>query len=121
MGGLLGAATPSAEVTALLGVDSGSYTWVAAAVGANNSAGYQLATQDPVLAVGGFNGTDPSPTLAQFKQYVADHRIHYFIGGSNLGRMGGGGSGDAQQIANWVAETFTSTTIGGTTLYDLTT
>ena len=28
----------------------------------------QLATGEPVMAIGGFNGTDPSPTLAQFQQ-----------------------------------------------------
>ena len=47
--------------------DASSYTWVAAAVGANNAAGYQLATQLPVMPLGGFNGSDPSPTLAQFQ------------------------------------------------------
>ena len=50
------------------------YTWVAAAVGSNNAAGYQLATGAPVMAVGGFNGTDPAPTLAQFQADVADRR-----------------------------------------------
>ena len=46
------------------------YTWVAATVGSNNASGYQLATGDPVMAIGGFNGSDPSPTLAQFQQLV---------------------------------------------------
>ena len=53
----------------------------AAAVGANNAAGYQLASQQPVMAIGGFNGSDPSPTLAQFQQYVADGQVHWFIDG----------------------------------------
>ena len=39
------------------------------------------AAAQPVMAVGGFNGTDPSPTLEEFKRYVADGQIHYFIGG----------------------------------------
>ncbi|GFJ78242.1 hypothetical protein Phou_024220 [Phytohabitans houttuyneae] len=69
------------------------------------------------MAIGGFNGSDPSPTLAQFQRYVADGKIHYFIG-SGLGRSNGG-SDAAQQIATWVAENFTATTVGGTTLYDL--
>ena len=50
-------------------------------IGANQAAGYQLATDDPIMAIGGFNGTDPTPTLAQFQQYVREGRIHYFIGG----------------------------------------
>ena len=37
------------------------YTWAAAAVGSNEAAGYQLASGEPVMAIGGFNGTDPAP------------------------------------------------------------
>jgi 4-amino-4-deoxy-L-arabinose transferase-like glycosyltransferase len=118
LGGLLDATTPSADLTALLARDSDAYRWVAATVGANNAAGYQLATGRPVLALGGFNGTDPAPTLAQFQAYVAARRIHWFVGGT--GPQGNSGSTDAQQIAAWVARTFPSTTVGGTTVYDLT-
>jgi 4-amino-4-deoxy-L-arabinose transferase-like glycosyltransferase len=79
----------------------------------------QLATGDPVMAIGGFNGSDPSPTLAQFQQYVAEGRIHYFLGG---GRMGGsmGGSDAAREISAWVQQNFTATSVGGATVYDLT-
>ena len=85
MGGLLNGSTPSAEVTTLLQTDADTYTWAAAAVGANNAAGYQLASEEPVMAIGGFNGSDPSPTLAQFEQYVADGQIHWFIGSGGIG------------------------------------
>ena len=60
------------------------------------------------MAIGGFNGSDPSPTLAQFQQYVADGKIHYFIGGGGGGGRGGsstGGSNASSQIAEWVAAT----------------
>ncbi len=94
---------------------------MAAAVGSNSAAGYQLATQQPVMAIGGFNGSDPSPTLAQFKAWVAAGKIHYFIGGGNaLGGGPGGGSGTASQITSWVESTFTAQTIDGVTVYDLT-
>jgi 4-amino-4-deoxy-L-arabinose transferase-like glycosyltransferase len=106
-------------LTTLLTADAGSYTWIAAAVGANNAAGYQLATGDPVLAVGGFNGSDPSPTLAQFQRYVADGKIHYFIGGSGFGLRANGGSSTSQEIATWVAQNFTATTVSGIPVYDL--
>lgn len=43
-------------------------TWAAAAIGAQDAASYQLATGEPGMAIGGFNGTDPSPTLAEFKK-----------------------------------------------------
>ena len=119
MGGLLNGSTPGTELTALLERDASSYTWVAATVGANNASGYQLATGDPVMAIGGFNGSDPSPTLAQFEQLVAEGRIHWFIGGE--GMRGAGGSNAAREIAAWVADTFTATTVDGVTVYDLTT
>ena len=81
VGGLLNAATVSDEMKALLEANADQYTWAAAAVGSQDASGYQLATGEPVMAIGGFTGSDPSPTLAQFQQYVADGKIHYFIGG----------------------------------------
>jgi hypothetical protein len=117
-GGLLNGSNPRSELVALLARDADSYTWIAAAVGSNNASGYQLATGEPVMAIGGFNGSDPSPTLEQFQQYVADGRIHYFLGGG--GMRANGGSNASQQIAEWVAANFTATTDDGTTVYDLT-
>ncbi|MFG3347878.1 ArnT family glycosyltransferase [Streptomyces sp. NPDC048018] len=116
MGGLLDGADVGAEAERTLLADADSYTWVAAAIGAQNAASYQLATEKPVMAIGGFNGSDPSPTLAQFKQYVAEGRIHYFI--ASGGGLGGGAGGGA--ITSWVADTFEKTTVGGAAFYDLT-
>jgi hypothetical protein len=117
-GGLLDAGTPSAQVVALLQANAGQYRWVAAAIGSNSAAGFQLAANAPVMPIGGFNGSDPSPTLAQFQQYVQSGQIHYFIGSG--GFRANGGSRDSEQIAQWVAQNFTATTVGGVTLYDLT-
>ncbi|MEO6086195.1 MAG: glycosyl transferase, partial [Umezawaea sp.] len=116
IGGLLSAPTPGAELVALL--RSGSQTWAAAAVGSNNAAGYQLGSGMPVMAVGGFNGTDPAPTLAEFQQYVADGKIHYFLGGA--GMSGSTGSDAAQEIAAWVAQNYAVSTVDGVAVYDLT-
>ncbi|MFD4198053.1 ArnT family glycosyltransferase [Amycolatopsis thermoflava] len=116
VGSLLTTTTPSAEMTALLQADAENYTWVAATVGSNPAASYQLASGFPVMALGGFNGTDPSPTPAQFQQYVADGRIHYFVGAPTEINSTGG-SDAAEEIAEWVAANFTATTIGGTTVY----
>ena len=101
-----------------------SYTWVAAAVGSNSAAGFQLATEQPVMAIGGFNGSDPSPTLAQFQALVAAGKIHYFIGGGGFG--GGGWRQPERRQQRLVAdrelgaEQLHRGTVGGTTLYDLT-
>ena len=118
-GGLLRGSTPGAAVVEKLEENADQFTWVAAAIGSNSASGYQLATESPVMAIGGFNGSDPSPTLEQFQQYVADGKIHFFIAG---GGMGGGmnAEGTATAISTWVTENFTATTVDGVTLYDLT-
>jgi len=116
-GGLLNGSTSTAAINALLATDASSYTWVAAAIGSNTASGYQLATELPVMAVGGFNGSDPSPTLARFKQYVADGEIHYFIA-SGGGGMNAGGS-TSSEITSWVSENFAAKTVDGVTIYDL--
>ncbi len=144
-GGLLGGTQVSAEAKAALSADADRYTWAAAAIGSQNAASYQLASGAPVMPIGGFNGSDPSPTLEQFKQYVRDGKIHWFIGQGGAGgsaeggtaaatdggangeadggmRQGGGGPGGATgtAIETWVKATFQATTVGGATFYDLT-
>jgi 4-amino-4-deoxy-L-arabinose transferase-like glycosyltransferase len=119
IGGLLGTSVPSDELRAALVEDADDYTWIAATTGSNNAAGYQLETQRPVMPIGGFNGSDPSPTLAQFQQLVAAKKIHWYLA-SGLERVGAnGGSRAAADIARWVEANFPSREIGGVTLFDL--
>ena len=118
IGGLLNGTTVGSKLSMLLQDGSDGYRWTAAAVGANNAASYQLASGEAVMAIGGFNGSDPAPTLAQFQAYVHRHEIHYFIGGGVGG--GPGGSGSSSAITTWVAAHYKTTTVGGVTLYDFT-
>ena len=126
-GGLLAGSESTDAINALLSADSGSYAWVAAAVGSNSASGYQLATELPVMAIGGFNGSDPSPTLDQFQQLVSNGEIHYFIAGGGGGGGGGGGrggpgagdSGTSSEISTWVTANFAADTVDGVTVYDL--
>ena len=121
MGGLLNGSSVGSQAKKLLEKDADAYTWAAAAIGSQNAASYQLATGDPVMAIGGFNGSDPSPTLAQFKQYVEDGRIHYFISSGTGGMNGvGGDSGTSSKISSWVEDTFEKASAGSSTFYDLT-
>lgn len=117
MGGAPGSSTSSVNsaLTALL--QASTTRWAAATVGSQSAAPLQLASGQPVMAIGGFTGSDASPTLAQFQAYVAAGQIHYFIAGGSGGGPGGGGS---SEIATWVAAHYTSTTVGGSTAYDLT-
>jgi 4-amino-4-deoxy-L-arabinose transferase-like glycosyltransferase len=120
-GGFLNASASNPALTRLLQARASRYTWAAATVNSNTAAGYQLASGEPVMAIGGFNGTDPAPTLALFENYVSEGKIHYFIaGGGGFGGPVGRSGDDASQITSWVESHFTAETVGGVTVYDLT-
>ena len=120
-GGLLDSPDVSSELAQTLNENASDFTWVAAGIGSQTAAGYQLSTGNPVMPVGGFNGSDPSPTLEQFQQYVAQGQIHWFIAGSSGGPGGMGPGGQvSSDISEWVSENFQATTVDGVTLYDLT-
>jgi len=119
-GGLLSASTPGRQLIALLRTDASKYSWVAATTGSNSASGYQLGSGEPVMAIGGFNGTDPTPTLAQFQKYVDEGRIHYYISGGGFGSGGSSTTSDSSLISAWVAAHYTARTVDGVTVYDLT-
>jgi hypothetical protein len=100
----------STEVAALLSATD--TTWSAATSGATTAADLALASGTQVIAIGGWSGGDPAPTLAEFQQYVADGQISYYV-------SGGGMRGDST-IGEWVAEHYQGATVGGQTVYDLT-
>jgi 4-amino-4-deoxy-L-arabinose transferase-like glycosyltransferase len=150
-GGAGGAgATISAALAKLLETGAAHYTWAAATQTSDTAASMELASGGvPVMALGGFRGTDPALGLAGFEQLVSAHEIHYYVsggggfggGGGGFGGRGfgdaadgaadapggpgpeaggpGGGSSDAAQIAAWVEAHFTPQTVGGMTVYNL--
>jgi 4-amino-4-deoxy-L-arabinose transferase-like glycosyltransferase len=141
MGGPEGNTTVGKNIVKLLKQNASKYTWVAATIGSQSSAPYQLATGEPVMDIGGFTGSDPTPTLSQFEKYVSEGKIHYFInsgrsfrGGNgsdsnetangnapaNTMQMGPMGGGSNSEITNWVQSNFKKVTVGGVTIYDLT-
>ena len=106
-------ATSSTALTALL--KATTTRWAAATIGSQSAATYQLSSGKAVMAIGGFTGSDNSPTLAQFEKWVAEGKISYFISGG----VARGDSGTGSQISSWVTAHYTATTVGGTTVYDL--
>jgi 4-amino-4-deoxy-L-arabinose transferase-like glycosyltransferase len=96
-----------------------STTWSAATIGSQQAAPLELASGKSVISIGGFTGSDNAPTLTQFKQWVAEGKIRYFVGGAAMGGRGGNG-GAASEISQWVSSSFKSTTVGNSTVYDLT-
>ncbi|NUU33048.1 glycosyltransferase family 39 protein [Arthrobacter sp. C9C5] len=107
-----GAETASAELTALL--KSSGAKWSGIVSGATQAASLELATGTNVIALGGWNGGDPYPTLAQFQAMVERGEIGYFIAGG----MGGGRGGNSE-VAAWVAANYQAQTVGNATVYKL--
>ena len=120
-GGMPGGQTSvSAALTQALKADAGRYRWVAATSGSQSAASLELATGgEPVMAIGGFSGEGGQLTLAQFESYVKAGDIHYYIASAGGGGPGGG-AGSSNAITTWVKAHYKAVTVGGETLYDLT-
>jgi 4-amino-4-deoxy-L-arabinose transferase-like glycosyltransferase len=110
----------STELMNYLVANRGDAAFLVAVSGANSAAPIILATHQPVLAMGGFTGSDPAPTLAQLQAMVASGELRFILLG------GGGGPGrSSSDIQQWVQATGTlvdASTYGGSSnqqLYDL--
>ncbi|HET9647972.1 MAG TPA: glycosyltransferase family 39 protein [Microlunatus sp.] len=110
----------ASELTGLL--NATTTRWSAAVIGSQSAASYILSTDTAVMAIGGWSGSDNSPTLEEFQTDVANGQITYFIaGGDGRGGPGGGsGASSSSEITAWVEAHFAATTVGGVTVYDLT-
>jgi hypothetical protein len=94
--------------------------WSAAIKHSSPAAALELSTRTPVMAVGGFLGIDPVPTLRQFQNYVAHHQVGYYIvPDPNIDQFPVGRDAH-MDITNWVAGNFKSTKVGSDTVYELT-
>ncbi|TPG31295.1 phospholipid carrier-dependent glycosyltransferase [Mycobacterium hodleri] len=109
--------TDSPELEAML--KSADNRWAAASIGSMSVSDLELKTGSSLMAIGGFTGSDPSPTLAQFQQYVADGQVRYFLADSGRGGPPGQRAGSAADITAWVEKTFVKTDVGGSSVYDL--
>jgi 4-amino-4-deoxy-L-arabinose transferase-like glycosyltransferase len=75
-------------------------TWIAAVPGSNDGANLIIETGKPVMALGGFSGTDQVLTLDSVKERIQDGRVRYFL----LSSQGGGGMGSGNsEILTWVS------------------
>jgi 4-amino-4-deoxy-L-arabinose transferase-like glycosyltransferase len=107
----MGGPPMSADLASLLSATDTK--WAAATTGGTQAADLALASGRSVIAIGGWNGGDPAPTLAEFQQYVADGDVSYYVSGGGM-RPGGG-----SDIDEWVSANFESRDVGGQTVYDL--
>ena len=100
-------------------------TWLATVNSANESAPIQLSSGQPVMAIGGFNGSDSTLTLSQLKQLVKQGKVRYYVVNSRQGKSGSpsgmSGPGGNSEILLWVKSVGSKVDYGGTqyTVYDL--
>jgi 4-amino-4-deoxy-L-arabinose transferase-like glycosyltransferase len=121
-GGPGGTGSVSSALSRLLESGASGYKWAAATISSTSAASLELGSNGvPVMAIGGFTGSDPAPTLAQFEKLVSAREIHYFVSSGSGAGGPGGSSGSGSQITAWVKAHFTAKTVGGMTVYNLTT
>lgn len=114
-----------ATLLAYLVAHRGTTTWLVAVSGSGPAASIQLTTGQPVLTMGGFNGSDPTPTREQLAALVQAGQLRYVLAGSERGvgfraGPGPGANGGASTLA-WVSAScglVDSGSTGGATLYD---
>ncbi len=86
-----------------LQTNRGEFKYLLVTFGAQTAASFTTATGDNILPIGGFDGQDPSPTLAQFKKMVKAGEIKFVLmGGQGRGPGGQTQTGVGSQIQNWV-------------------
>ncbi len=92
--------------------------WAAATIGSMTASSLELKTGASVMAIGGFTGSDDSPTLEQFQAHVAHQEVRYFIADGRDGPPRRKAAA-ASAIATWVQQNFAPVDVGGATVYDL--
>lgn len=106
--------------------------WAMAVSGSQTAALYQLASGRAVMAVGGYNGTDPFPTLKRFVSLTRRGDIRYYLDsvqndeetGASTSSNGDsglqfGGSVESRRISVWVRHHYRAQVIDDLVLYDL--
>jgi len=142
-GGMPGMGGASSALISYLQANRGTASYLVATYGAMSSASIITATGESVLPIGGFDGSDPYPSLDAFKKLVAEGKLRFVLAGGQgsmgggmggPGGMQGGASGPAQQtgtanassnnsstISAWVTSTcslVTDTSVSANNLYD---
>jgi 4-amino-4-deoxy-L-arabinose transferase-like glycosyltransferase len=93
-------------------------TWAAASYTSQTAARLQLEANRPVMPIGGFAGTDPSPTLNGFRDLVEAGRICYFLGHDDFLATQTAPT-SVVEITDWVTANFEPEVIDGQLLYNL--
>jgi 4-amino-4-deoxy-L-arabinose transferase-like glycosyltransferase len=105
----LGGGTDQALISYLT-AHQGTATWLVATASAQSAASLELATGRPVLAMGGFSGSDPAMTVAKLRQLVRSGQLRYVL--VSDGRGGGPDTG-GRSVTSWVKASCTLVDFSG--------
>jgi 4-amino-4-deoxy-L-arabinose transferase-like glycosyltransferase len=112
-GGGLGGNSSDSALLSYLVTNRGSASWIVAANSAQEAGSIELATGLPVMAMGGFTGSDPAPTLDQLKSYIASGKLRFVLASGGIGGGGFGGGADSSSRTTWVTSTCKAVNYGG--------
>ncbi|GAA3540570.1 glycosyltransferase family 39 protein [Nonomuraea rosea] len=103
----------SDAMTKYLVANQGKATWLVAVNSAQQASGLILSTGRPVIAMGGFTGSDPAMTVARLRSLVSSGQLRYVMAGSEGGGPGRGNT----EVTTWVQANCTAVD-GQEGLYD---
>lgn len=109
---------PELEVVSRLRAAPATTTWAAAMVGSETAANYQLESGRSVLPIGGFDGTDPFPTLKQFQAMVDQGKVASLVV-QELRPWTLENRSESAKIVEWVSAEFPVNQFGAAQYYDL--
>jgi 4-amino-4-deoxy-L-arabinose transferase-like glycosyltransferase len=95
-GGQPGEETANSGLVSYLKANQDGFFYLVAVSSANQASSITLTTGEPVLATGGFTGSDPALTVEKLQELVATRQVRYIL-------IGGGGPGGASSdVTSWV-------------------
>ena len=109
--GGIGNGTVNTKLLNYLTKHQGNAKYLFATADSGTAAPYIIKTKKAVMAMGGFNGTDPAMTLSKFKQLVKSGQVKYYL---DEGKSGSTNS----TIVNWIkkhAKKVSASEYGGST------
>jgi 4-amino-4-deoxy-L-arabinose transferase-like glycosyltransferase len=105
----------SKATVSYLEAHQGSARYLAAAVGSTTAGSLALQSARNVINIGGFSGSDPSPTLSQLERLVSKGELHYVLlnsAGNGAGR-GGFSTSATRERDSWIETHGTVVNIAG--------
>jgi len=99
-GGRDGNASSNTALISYLEAHQGTAKYLVAVTSSNQADSIILATNKPVMALGGFSGSDPILTTTQLAALVKSGTVKFFL----LNGTGGGPGGGQSTLTTWITQ-----------------